>query len=122
MTNDQPDDPRGTTPEELSEMTSDDLQESIEAGVSPHLLAMTAPTFALTVEALTYEYGEMAQVSKDAMERDSEDRPDYWKGRLDAYATVRGDLISALMRHDKVDDWPFTAEEWQSMTGDDDAE
>ena len=91
-----------------STVDSTDLRESVEGGVSPALLANMAPSLELAVEALTYEYGRMAQVSKNAA---NGEQPDYWKGRMDAYATVRGELIGALMRYESIEDYPLLEDE-----------
>lgn len=92
------------------DMTSDDLRASVEAGVAPRLLMHLAPTFPLAVEAMAYEQGQLAEVYNNALnDEDADaDAANYWKGRMETHATVRGDLASLLLRHGVIDRFPLT--------------
>lgn len=107
--------------DDVDELTSDDLRKSVADGVSPNLLALTAPDFALAIEAYSYDFRDRGVTARGAMdEADSDERAAYWKGRFDAYSTVRGELVAALLRHEKIDRYPMTDDELAPETGESD--
>lgn len=99
------------------EWDSGALRAAINDGAPAQMLAHAAPTLALSIEALSFEYGARAVNAVEAMDRceDDPERAAYWKGRLDAYGTSRGDLVAALMNHGEVGSFPLREREREAL-------